>query len=207
MAWVMFIGIVLFVVIVGGRMARKSRARRLEDAVLHSWLGRAELKVDREVKDPVYLRAMMEVVGDLANADFCGLAALKALPDATYRPPSGSWDQRSAPAIEIEVQGTVVSLQPVRLGDEDDDDVEVTTSAVAHGIRSNENLDLTIGGDSDAELPEEASAHDAGPGHLVCKDGTATFTWSSLETDPKRLQAGARLVAYFASPAAEGAFR
>ena len=181
----------------------------LEAGVVHTTDGWISLKVRGMVDDPACMKAMLQVVGELANSDVCGLAALQSLPGATYRAPTGPWNERTAPAVELEISGAVVTLSPAYIDEDDEDDEGITTCAVTHGIRAGEFLDLVIGGHSEAELPAEAKKHAdrAGAGRLVCEEGTASFTWSSIETDVERLQAGARLVAFFTSPAAEGAFR
>jgi hypothetical protein len=182
--------------------------RSLRDARARS-NGR-EIELARsEIHSPAVMNAMIDLVGELASADLFGIAALRALPGATYQPPTGPWNERTTPGVVIE-HPAPVTLMPVLI-----DGRVVTRATVGDGPRA-QRVELTVGEDGRVEpadgaalLPPAAAAlvDRLGSGTLVIDGADTAFTWRTVETDAGRLLAGAELLAILARGPALGAYR
>jgi hypothetical protein len=188
--------------------AMRLMSRELRDARVHS-NGREIELVRRAIHSPAVMDAMIDLVGELANADLFGVAALRALPGATYHPPAGPWTARTTPHAIIE-QPVPVTLMPVVV-----DGRVVTRATVGDGPRA-QRIALTVRddgavapADGAALMPPAAAAllDRLGNGTLVIHGADTSFTWRTVETDAERLLAGARLLAILAGAPALGAYR
>lgn len=161
------------------------------------------------IHSPAVMDAMIDLVGELANADLFGIEALRTLPGATYHPPTGPWYQRSTPHAIIE-QPVPVTLMPVAVRGH-----AVTRATVGDGPRAQRiEIDVSEDGtvepaDGGAQVPPAAAAllGRVGDGTLVVDGADTSFTWRTVETDAERLLAGARLLAILAGGPALGAYR
>ncbi len=89
---------------------RGSMLRSLEHARASSDGTTVTLVVVGAEENTSTLGALVEVTAALAGEGLVQLADLSGLPGARYVPPSGRWDARSAPRLELDVQGVVVTL-------------------------------------------------------------------------------------------------
>lgn len=192
--------------------AMRIMVRTLRDARVHSD-GRTIELVRSAIHSPAIIEAMIDVVGELASADLFGIEALRTLPGATYHPPTGPWNDRTTPRAVIE-QPAPVTLMPALVSGR-----VVTRAAVGDGPRTR-RIELRVREDGSIEpteeptddppeLPPEALAllPRLGHGTLVIDGADTSFTWHTVETDPQRLLAGARLLAIVAGGPALGAYR
>lgn len=183
--------------------------RELRDARVRSD-GREIMLVRGVIHSPAVMNAMIDLVGELANADLFGLEALRSLPGATYHAPTGaSWDRRSTPYAIIE-QPAPVTLMPVAVRGR-----VVTRATVGDGPRA-QRIEIAVHEDGTAEPAERVAQVPAaaaallgrlGEGTLVIDGADTSFTWRTVETDAERLLAGGRLLAILAGGPALGAYR
>lgn len=168
-----------------------------------------ELAIADPLDVPGRVDEALDLVAELAGVDLFGVEALRALPGAVYRPPSGPWDQRTVPHVVI-AQPVPVTVAPAILGRR-----AVTRATVGDGPRERP-LKILVRSDRSAEpadsvarLPPAAIGflRRAGNGTLVVDGANTSFTWLDVETDPERLMAGIKLLAALASAPGQGAYR
>ena len=179
-------------------------------------LARAAIASDRETLE-IYLlgipdkrevlEAMLDVVGELASADIFGLTAISGLRDATYHPPSGPWDDRSAPHAEVSTFVSTI-VGPIAV------EKRAVTRAVTEQCRDDYECVVEIDSDgsatgTDTRLPDAARSAlvRVGSSKLTVAEGRAELIWASIEENSERLQAGVDLVSTFATASRQGAFR
>lgn len=170
---------------------------------------RVKLTVPGEPDTAARLGMLLDLVGAVAGADVFGLETLRTLPDASYHPPRGPWDQRSGPYAVVQ-RPVPVRLQPSLVGRR-----PVTRATVGDGPRS-EPFKLIVRADGTTE-PQGAAGRlsptaaallpRVGDGALVVDGADTSFTWLQVERDHQRLMAGVRLLATLAGGPAQGVFR
>lgn len=168
-----------------------------------------ELRIDTGLDLASQIDEAIDLMAEIAGADLFGIGALRALPGATYHPPSGPWNDRSV-AYAVVAHPVPVTLAPVVVGRR-----AVTRATVGDGPRDRP-LKLLVRArgacepaDAAAELPPAAASwlHKVGEGTLIVDGARTSFTWLQIETDPERLLAGARLLAALSGAPAQGVYR
>lgn len=158
---------------------------------------------------PRRIRAALDLVGELVNVDFFGLEELENLPGARYVKPSGPWDDRTLPCVEID------DVVPIDIGPVLDDRLKAVTRVETEGSVFDDQVHLEVSGDDETKSLESLSLPDGaiavlkviGRGVLTVKPGFASFTWRTIATDPRQLLAGVRLIASFGVAPQRGAYR
>lgn len=158
---------------------------------------------------------LVELLAGLVSADLFGVGALRALPGAVYYPPSGPFESRTPPLVELEAAGTQqrVCFEPAAITElvarpvtRASIDGTVETPPWSVGVRASGELDGPAEG-----LPLPTGLHNhlwgVGAGTLAQQGRRVSFTWSAVETDPERLLACRELLALFARPVTRGAYR
>jgi hypothetical protein len=162
-------------------------------------------------QDRRQLDQALDLVGDLAAADLFGLKALQAVPGASYEPPQGSWDVRTAPRAVVVIQATRVALGPaIAPGG------CVVTMARARLSRRLPACQVELGarGEPQGAVPPGMLSADAaallpgvGESVLRCEEQQATLSWPGVQWDPEALLAGARLLAGLGAAGQRGMYR
>lgn len=176
-----------------------------QKATLVSKAGHLKLTMAVIWDSEAVMRAAIALVSELAARDVFGERALRAIADAEIVHPSGS-----RPHAELALPARVV----IQAEDAGTDLVMVARAGAEVGAAL-DPLDLTVTGGTvlDAEranvLPQAAHVvlREVGTGQLVRDADGVRFSWSTLELDPARLHAGARLVGAVASAHAGAAYR
>jgi len=142
--------------------------------------------------------AAVELVSELVHYGCDTLDSFRTLPGASFSPPCGRWDERSAPAI------TVHTPMPVWIGPEHAESRTVTTARTACG-RSVPPFwwEVDQAGQvrgNCGRFPAAAAGvvPQVGPAVVRCDGNQIRLQWKQLETDRNRLLAGAHLVSAFA---------
>lgn len=122
------------------RTLRSMMCERLERARAISDGTTVTLVLGGVVDDTAVLDALVEVAGGLAGQGLAQLADLATLAVARYVPPTGPWDARSRPRLELDARGVTVTLD-------------------ARG--SNEGIRVELSARAPRELPTLAASIDA----------------------------------------------
>jgi len=174
-----------------------------------------EISMEAEGDSPEAVGDLIELMAALATADLFGVSALRALPGAAYREPTGPYEARTPPRVEIEAAGTRerVRIEPAAVTEivarpvtRASITASVEKAAWSVGVRASGELE---GATEGLPLPEGIHHHlwGVGAGTLAQEGRTVSFTWSAVETDPGRLGAAVELLALFARPLPGGAYR
>lgn len=174
-----------------------------------------EISTEAGGDSPEAVGDLVELMAELAGADLFGVSALRALPGAVYHGPTGPLEARTPPRVEIEAPGSRerVRIEPAAVIDIVARPVtraSITASeekaAWSVGVRASGELE---GATEGLPLPEGLNRHlwGVGAGTLAQEGRTVSFTWSAVETDPARLGAAVELLALFARPLSQGAYR
>jgi hypothetical protein len=145
-----------------------------------------------------------EVVVSLGDADIFGLTELRALPHAEYHPPDGTYAQRTAPYVSIDL-GARVDFAPIAVHG-----VAQTWLARAYDHGAPYSCDVSPTGHTLPALPRRLRLEPrlrqmlaaTGGGNLAAREHTLRFQWPRVETRRERLLAAGRLLATF--PAEHG---
>ncbi len=159
------------------------------------------------VLDAVLVDAAIDLVAELVRADIFGMGALRSLPGAIYHPPSGPWDRRTRPWVEIHAPKRV-DFAPIMARTK-----ARTWAGRAYDEREAFSVRVGRDGTLDGEIPgglpprQQRYLGEIGAGLLAAEEGVLTFTWPRIETSPARLMAAAKLLATFPAMHGFGVFR
>ncbi len=187
--------------------ARKLLLTSFRDAQVSCNAGEVKLHVPRMLRGDELKRAL-ELVGELVNVNIFGLTELVDLPGAQYIAPTGPWDERSLPHVEVDGPA-LVTLGPVPTASG-----YAATQADVGEVWFPNDLELEVDEDGECDrdtedLPDGAALalRQVGSGLLRVRRGRASFFWDEIEVDMGRLQAGIRLLNTFCMAPQQGIYR
>lgn len=166
-----------------------------------------ELKIAEFVTDYDVLDAGIDLVAELANADLFGVWALEKLPGSRYIRPSGPWNNRSFPRVDINSH-VMITVGPVCSGY-----LEVDTQVETREIQYGEEFEVDIfDGEFDIEGIELKSSITnifpfLGNGVLSVGQEGIMFRWDGIVTDQRKLMAGIDLMGAFGRLHQQGVYR
>lgn len=157
--------------------------------------------------DVAPLDPAIDTVAKLARTGMECIDAMRRLPGARYRPPTGKWDARTMPEVVVTVPGGVAE---VTLASAVEDGRPVARATAVCG-RELPPFEWVLGWPN-APPPVvaagiEARVAAAGAARLSCDGTRLALTWEQLVTDEAELLAGAGIVAALAAAPAQGAYR
>lgn len=172
--------------------ARSLLAGEFEDARLVSDGTMVTLWREGDFGREVDAAAAIEIVQEVARYQSAALDALRRLPGAAYRPATGPWDARVAPAVELALPRTVRIGPVAHRG-------RPATQASAHCGRAAPPFAVAFDGEvtGPADVPDYLieAAREIGAAGLWCDGNEVALRWPGLETRREVLLAGAGLVA------------
>jgi hypothetical protein len=159
-----------------------------------------EADFGREADAEAAIELVAEVVGWRSGV----LDSLRRLPGAVYRPPTGSWSERTAPVVELSGSAPV-SIEPTDL---DGRPVMVARAACGRTVEPFA-IDLAAPQPTATAITPAliTAARGLGGDRLACDGHAISLHWGSLETRREQLLAGANLVRALAPAGSHGLYR